>query len=170
MEALMDLEDDGLDDEGEVLFDGGDSDGVVEVASVTDVSDVPTTILDMGASTSSIADDSSALTAEVSPDTQGVATDPNAIDATSSENKTPSEPFEVSDGQTEQSATDDADILPDIEQLDDEMAGLDVGDINEGFDDADNLGEFDDFDDLDNDADLEDLEVSLLILLEHSSL
>ncbi|KAL3761589.1 hypothetical protein ACHAWU_000076 [Discostella pseudostelligera] len=170
MEALMDLEDDGLDDEGEVLFDGGDSDGVVEVAAVTDVSDVPTTILDMGASKSSIADDLSALTADVSPDTQGVATDPNAIDATSSENKTPSEPFEVSDGQSEQSATDDADILPDIEQLDDEMAGLDVGDINEGFDDADNLGEFDDFDDLDNDADLEDLEVSLLILLEHSSL
>lgn len=170
MEALMDLDDDdGLDDEGEVLFDGGDNDDLVEVAAVMDVPDVPTTILDMGA-TSSIADDSSALTAEVTPDTPDEAINTNAIGTTSAEDKTPSVPLEVSDGQTEQSATDDADILPEIEQLDDDMAGLDVGDINEGFDDADNLGEFDDFDDLDNDADLEDLEVSVLILLEHSSL
>jgi hypothetical protein len=172
MEALMDLEDDGLDDEGEVLFDdssrGGGDDKPIQGAAVTNDSYVPSTILDADIS-SSIVDDSSALITEVSPGNRDVATNANSFDTASSEEKTQSIPLEASDDKKEMPMADSNIIFPDIEKLDDDMARLDVGDIDEGFGDAD-LGEFDDFDDLDNDADLEDLEVSVSIILERYSL
>ena len=172
MEALMDLEDDGLDDEGEVLFDdssrGGGDDKPIQGAAVTNDSYVPSTILDADIS-SSIVDDSSALITEVSPGNRDVATNANSFDTATSEEKTQSIPLEASDDKKELPMADSNIIFPDIEKLDDDMARLDVGDIDEGFGDAD-LGEFDDFDDLDNDADLEDLEVSVSIILERYSL
>ncbi len=172
MEALMDLDDDGLDDEGEVLFDGSggggddDDDKPIQGSAVTNDSNVPSTILDADISFS-IVDDSSALTTEVSPDNRDIATNANSFDTASLGEKTQSLPLEASDDKKEPMADSNI-IFPDIEKLDD-MARLDVGDIGEGFGDTD-LGEFDDFDDLDNDADLEDLEVSVSIILERYSL
>ena len=161
MDALMSLDDDGLDvdDDGEIEFDdSGEADITVEESTIPVVEE---TSLPVQAATDPVMTESSdntysqsAVAAETTTiPSQEVATNTDTNDATS-EDTSPevAAPTEVknSDAAKEDSETSALDFLPDIEGLDDDMADLDVGDID--------LGDDIDFDDLDDDAELEDLE------------
>mmetsp|Transcript_3255 Transcript_3255/g.5982 ORF Transcript_3255/g.5982 Transcript_3255/m.5982 type:complete len:831 (-) Transcript_3255:218-2710(-) len=158
MEALMDLDDDGLDDEeGEIVFESGDGESPAEEAAVLEVPSLPiqpTAAVVEANSGDNIAqsdDDDAAVTSVASPTDQKAATGSDANDITL-ENEIPGVPAKEN---SEEESEVDTDLLPDIAGLGDDLADLDVGDTGEDFDDA---GEFDDFDDFEDDAELEDLE------------
>mmetsp|Transcript_15781 Transcript_15781/g.37919 ORF Transcript_15781/g.37919 Transcript_15781/m.37919 type:complete len:826 (-) Transcript_15781:102-2579(-) len=160
MEALMDLEDDGLDDEGEVIFESDDGESPSEGVASLEIPSLPlqptapaeVEIVDKASESDDIAA-VLAPTEEVSPADHEDAT--SASDITS-ESKNPDIPTAVDSGTKEESVVDAADILPDISGLGDDAAELDVGAADDDVGDA---GDFDDFDDFDDDdADLEDLE------------
>ena len=171
MEALMGLDDDGLEDdededdgEGEVVF-AGECDIPVADAAVSE--EEPPTLPVLQASDTSAAvisgDDTAtetqpapATTATTPTTVQEVATIANATTSSAEVNDTTpnaveSTEIESSDDK-EDTAADITDILSDIEGLDDDLGDLDLGDGADLGDDID----FDDFDD--DDADLEDLE------------
>ena len=158
MEALMGLDDDGLDDdgEGEVVFDSGESVPVEDAVRATEVPALP--VLNSNAASTSTGDDSNAQSNAAAVTT---STEPSAVDEvvastdandTTSEEKTPELPS--SDAKEETTEVDDTDLLPDIDGLDDDMVDLDVGDT----DDLGDMGDLEGFDDFDDDAELEDLE------------
>ncbi|KAL7537743.1 hypothetical protein ACHAXR_008028 [Thalassiosira sp. AJA248-18] len=159
MEALMDLDDDGLDDEGEVVFDSGDGDSTVDQAAILEVPSLPiepdaANAVDPNSDDNTPqSGDAAAAATEASPTDQGAAASSDGDNVTS-ENTTTDIPPEVNSDVQEESGAD-TDLLPEIEGLDDDMADLDVGDADEDLGD---VGDFDDFDDFDDDAELEDLE------------
>ena len=170
MDALMSLDDDGLDvdDDGEVVFDdSGEADIPVKETTTTPIVEettspvqattdpVMTESSDNTSSQSDVAVETTTTTTTTTtsaPSQEEVATNTDTNDATS-EDISPKvdTPTEVkSTDAKKEPETDALDLLPDIEGLDDDMADLDVGDID--------LGDDIDFDDLDDDAELEDLE------------
>jgi len=172
MEALMDLDDDGLDDEeGEVVFGGGD-DGRVEGGpsggGEAACADAPGGRA-AGAVPSDEADAPAATTAEASPppptaEGGGVGTGTAANgDIPSAGGTTPND-VTAEVGHRAEGAKPGSDHPSELEpdtgsEGDDDMADPDVEDANEDFGDAD-----DDFDDFDDDAELEDLEASVRFL------
>jgi len=164
MDALMSLDDDGLDvdDDGEVVFDdSGEADIPVEETTTTPVVEEPT--LPVQAAVDPVMTESSdntssqsAVAAETTasiPSQEEVATNADTNDVASEDILEVAAPKEIkkSDETKEEPEPDALDLLPDIEGLDDDLADLDVGDMDLGADDID-------FDDLDDDAELEDLE------------
>lgn len=157
MEALMDLDDenldDGLDDEGEVHFESA-----VEEAPVLEVPGLPVEPAAEEASrsdkTGNVPAPATALTTPApSTDQVSAAVTDAKVDSTSENKPPPNASLEESDGAQE--ASDTADLLADLDGLGDDLDNLDVGNTADDLGDA---GEFDDFDDFDDDAELEDLE------------
>ena len=146
MEALMDLDDenidDGLDDEGEVHFESAVEEPVLEVPGLP--VEPAAEDASRGDKTGNVPAPVTALTPPVpSTDQVSAAVTDAKVDSTS-ENKPPPH-----------LASDAADLLADLDGLGDDLDNLDVGNTADDLGDA---GEFDDFDDFDDDAELEDLE------------
>ena len=171
MEALMDLDDDGLDGddehehaippppithdemEGEIVFESESATEEVKEDAFTTAAPQPDTAADAsndnGAAPTDVADTASPTEEDTAP-----TTDANND---SIENNTPTAPAEEAI-ELPEPTTDNENILSSIAGLDDELVDLDVEDTNE---DHDILGDDDDFnfdDDLEDDAELEDLE------------
>ncbi|KAL9179452.1 hypothetical protein ACHAXT_008742 [Thalassiosira profunda] len=164
MEALMDLDDDGLDDDGELAFDTGDGDVVPAVEEVP-AAQVPSEPLPTKDADAVPEETASSAETPVSEDTTSATNEPpkpgqeaiasgEATDAAAPESNTRDETAADS-GRANESSEAEADLLSGLEGLDDELADLDVGDADVDLGDA---GDFDDFDDFDDDAELEDLE------------
>ena len=170
MEALMDLDDDGLDDDPEeVVFDHGDGEADTPVEQTTPVgeektSEVPSLPLASDiAAEASISDNTPPETAaaptpavaEAQTTDSGTEKEPDASaeDDTTPKAETSDVPTEVTSSGAQEEINLESD-LPDIDGLDIDMTDLDVGDAE----DLGDAGDFDDFDDFDDDAELEDLE------------
>lgn len=155
MEALMDLDDDGFDDdEGEVVFESGDDVSPVEDASILDVPSLPVEP-DAAAEANivkNIPQSDGAAGAPLVPTTDQDAAANTDTKEVTPETKTLDVPTEVINIAQEDPELD-AGLLADIEGLGDDITDLDVGDSAEDLGDADF-----DFDDFDDDAELEDLE------------
>lgn len=153
MEALMDLDDDGLEDEeGEVVFETDDDDSPAEETAVVEVPSLPTQLPAATETNShenaSQADSAVVASSEVSSTGQEARATPDADEITP-DDKVVDIPTVVTSGVLETSE-EDTDLSSDVAGLGDDLHNLDMGDGDEGFDD-----EFDDFED---DAELEDLE------------
>jgi len=159
MEALMDLEDDGLEDEeGEVVFDSGDVDSPTEAP----VPEVPSLPIQASASTESNSDkkahqaDNTAVVSlsEVSSKDQEAITGPDDNETTT-ENKKLDIPTVVNSS-VQETSKDGTDPSSDLAGLGEDLANLDMGDRAEDLGD---VAEFDDFDEFDDSAELEDDEL-----------
>ncbi|KAL3775396.1 hypothetical protein ACHAW5_009953 [Stephanodiscus triporus] len=158
MEALMDLEDEqGLEDDGEVVFGGGDDgDGDCPAAAAEEEEEVAAGIdvpsRPAASTISSVVADIPATTVEISSQSEGdVAAETALKSNTPSEDNTPNVTEEVGNH------LEDVTGLESANDFEDNMADQDVMDSNEDF------GYADDFDDLDDDAELEDLEVLIIV-------
>jgi len=159
MEALMDLDDDGLDDEAEeVVFEsGGDVNPTVETTDLDAPSlpIQPIAAAETNSDESAVQADNAAVVAssEVSSTDQEARTEPDANEITL-EDKILDIPMVVNSGVQDKSE-EDTDLSSDIAGLGDDLGNLDMG---YGTEDLDDAAEFDDFDDFEDDAELEDLE------------
>lgn len=157
MEALMDLDDDLIDDDvGEIVFESDDVQTPAEVVRVLEVPSLPTppdaaVEADSTSGNTAQTDDAGAGAKAGASHTDEEAATLSDITAGS---KTPDIHTNENSGVQEESELI-PDFEPDIAGLGDELADLDVGDT---AGDLGNTGDFDDFDDFDDDADLEDLE------------
>ena len=156
MEALMDVEDDGLEDEeGEVVFDSGDAD----IPSKAPAPEVPSLPIKASASKESNSDkkahqvDNTAAvsSSDVSSKDQEAIAGPDDNETTT-ENKKPDIPAIVNSSEQEK-PKDDTDPSSDLTGLGEDLANLDTEDGAEDLD----FDEFDDNAEFEDDE-LEDLE------------
>jgi len=156
MEALMDLDDDGLDDDvGEIVFEGGDDESPAEEAAIPEVPSLAAAVETDSGDNNAQSDAMAAptATAEASAANNETETGSDSNDAPV-EDKTSDIPTEVTSGVQEEFDLD-TDGLPVIEGLGDELGDLNMDDA---ADDLGDVGDFDDLDGFDDDEDLEDLE------------